>query len=132
MRLIRRLRQNPDADINGFREYYLNHMFERAQYYNDLSLKINHRQIKHTVLLHFNLTSALFLNDLIAKFRNEAWIIDDYSDAIKDPVYLEQPAAMPAEQSLIWLQAKQIGGFELRYPGEDSIFEEERMDKLGL
>ena len=132
MRLTRRLKQNPDADISVFRDYYVNHIIERAEYYNNLSLQINHRQIKHTVLLHFNLTSALFLNDLIEKFQKEGWIIDNYSDAITDPIYSEQPIAMPAEQSLIWMQAKQTGGFELRYPGEDSRFEKEKMDKLGL
>lgn len=132
MRLIRRLKQNPDADISEFRNYYINHIFERAQYYNNLSVQINHRQIKHTVLLHFNLTSALFLNDLIEKFRNEGWVIDDYSEAFKDPIYTEQPTAMPAEQSLIWMQAKQTGEFDLKYPGEDGKYEKDKMDKLGL
>lgn len=132
MRLIRRLKQNPDADISGFKEYYINHMFEKAQHFNKLSTQINQRQIKHTFLLHFNLTSALFLNDLIEKFRNEGWIIDNYSEAIKDPIYAEHPIAMPTEQSLVWMQALQKGGFELRYPGEDSKHEKDKMDKLGL
>jgi peptidoglycan/xylan/chitin deacetylase (PgdA/CDA1 family) len=132
MRLMSRLKQYPDADISGFREYYINHIFERAQYYNELSVEINNRQVKHTLLLHFNLTSALFLNDLIEKFRKEGWIIVDYNEAIKDPIYSEQPVTIPAEQSLIWMQAKQIGGFELRYPGEDGAYEKIKMDSLGL
>lgn len=132
MRLKNQLKKNPDANINEFRDYYINHIFERAHYYNKLSTEINHRQIKHTVLLHFNLTSALFLNDLVQKFRNEGWIIDDYSEAILDPIYSEEPKAMPAEQSLIWMQAMQVGGYDLRYPGEDSKYEKDKMDKLGL
>jgi peptidoglycan-N-acetylglucosamine deacetylase len=132
MRLMSRLKQNPDADISGFRDYYVNHMFERAQYYNKLSVEINKRQVKHTVLLHFNLTSALFLNDLIEKFKNEGWRIVDYTEAIKDPIYSERPTVLPAEQSLIWMQAKQTGSFELRYPGEDSVYEKIKMDSLGL
>jgi len=132
MRLIRRLKQNPEADISGFRDYYINHILNRAQYYNNLSKEINHKQISHTVLLHFNLTSALFLNDLIQKFKTEGWIIDNYSDAIKDSVYLKQPIAMPAEQSLIWLMAKQTGKYKLRYPGEDGCYEKDKMDELGL
>lgn len=39
---------------------------------------------------------------------------------------------MPAEQSLIWMQANLKGGFELRHPGEDSQYEKDKMDKLGL
>jgi peptidoglycan-N-acetylglucosamine deacetylase len=133
-RLIQRLKENPELDIRGFKDFYISHIFNRAQYYNNLSIEINHRQIKHTVLLHFNLTSALFLSDLIEKFKKEGWEIDDYSEAIKDPIYLELPTAMPAEQSLIWLMAKQTGryDFKLRYPGEDGSYEKDKMDKLGL
>lgn len=132
MRLIQLLNQNPKADISGYRDYYINSMFDMANYYNKLSIRNNHRQIKHTFLLHFNLTSALFLNDLIKKFRIEGWIIDNYSVAIKDSVYSEHPTAMPAEHSLIWMQEMQRVGSVARYYGEDSKYLKEEMDKLGL
>ena len=132
MRLIQLLNQNPKADISGYRDYYINSMFDMANYYNKLSIQNNHRQIKHTILLHFNLTSALFLNDLIKKFRNEGWIIDNYSEAIKDSVYSEHPIAMPSEHSLIWMQEMQRVGSVPRYDGEDSNYLKEDMDKLGL
>ena len=134
LRLIDRLKENPNADIKAFKDYYINHIFDRAQYYNNLSLEIYHRQIKHTLLLHFNLTSALFLSDLIEKFKLEGWEIDNYDDAIKDPIYKELPTVMPSVQSLIWLMAKQTGQYDnkLRYPGENSDYEKDKMDKLGL
>lgn len=133
-RLIKRLKENPNADIKAFKEFYINHIYDRALYYNNLSNEINHRQIKHVVLLHLNLTSALFLSDLIEKFKHEGWEIDNYADAIKDPIYKELPTAMPSEQSLIWLMAKQTGKYDdiLRYPGEDGDYEKDKMDKLGL
>jgi peptidoglycan-N-acetylglucosamine deacetylase len=133
-RLLKRLKENPQADLTGFRDFYVNHIFERAQYYNELSKEINHRQIKHTLLLHINLTSALFLSDLIEKFQKEGWIIEDYSSAIKDPIYDEIPSTMPSDQSLIWSLAKKTGQYDdkLRYPGEDGEYEKEKMDKLGL
>ncbi|NOU46981.1 MAG: polysaccharide deacetylase family protein [Bacteroidales bacterium] len=134
VRMLERLEKEPQTDINAYRDFYVNHIFERAQYYNNLSTEINQRQIKHTVLLHFNLTSALFLTDLIEKFKQEGWEIDSYSNAIKDPVYLTLPSAMPAEQSLIWLLARQSEHYDLllRYPGEDGDYEKDKMDKLGL
>jgi chitinase len=132
MRLIQLLKQNPKADISGYKDYYINNMFDMANYYNKLSIQNNHRQIKHTILLHFNLTSALFLNDLIKKFRNEGWIIDNYSEAIKDSVYSEHPIAMPAEHSLIWMQEMQRVGSVPRYNGEESNYLKVEMDKLGL
>ena len=133
-RLIKRLKENPNADIKVYEEFYLNHIIDRARYYNELSKEINHREIKHTVLLHFNLSSALFLNALIDKFRNEGWEIQNYSNVIQDTVYNFYPSAIPSEQSLIWMQAKQAGNFEsrLRYPGEDGEFEKDKMDKAGL
>ncbi len=132
MRLMNHLKENPDADISVFKDYYVNNMFEMAEFYNMLSIQNNHRQIKHTLLLHFNLTSALFLNDLIEKFRNEGWTIDNYSEAIKDTIYSEHLIGVPAEQSLIWMQEMQREGFVSRYHGEDSKYLEEEMDKLGL
>lgn len=133
-RLIKRLQQNPNADISGFKKYYINHILTRAKYYNKLSLAINNQQIKHVVLLHFNLTSALFLNDLITKFKQQGWQITNYSTAIKDPTYKTWPTNMPSVQSLIWQLAKQTGQYEnqLRYPGENGDYEKEAMDKLGL
>nr|WP_320022236.1 M1 family aminopeptidase [uncultured Draconibacterium sp.] len=132
MRLMQRLKQNPDIDISGFKEYYVNNMFEMAAYYNKLSIQNNHREIKHTILLHFNLTSALFLGDLIEKFRNEGWIIDDYEEAIKDPIYSDYIVGLPAEQSLILMQEMQKEGSVPRYHVEDSKYLKEEMDKLGL
>ena len=46
-------------------------------------------------LLHINLTSALFLSDLIEKFKKEGWIIENYSSARDDKVYNEVPSTMP-------------------------------------
>ncbi len=131
-RLIKKLTENPQTDINAYRDFYINHIFERAVYYNNLSKEINHRQIKHTLLLHINLTSALFLGDLIAKFKKEGWMIENYSTAIKDPIYKENPST--TEFSLIWSQAKRSGKFEdqLRQHDESGDLEKNQMDKLGL
>jgi len=130
-RLIKRLKENPHADLKTYRDFYINHIFDRALYYDNLSKEVNHRQIKHTLLLHINLTSALFLSDLIEKFKKEGWLIEDYSSVRKDLAYSEIPSTMPSDQSLIWMLAKQTGQFEnkLRYPGE---YEKDKMDKLGM
>ncbi len=131
-RLIKKLTENPQTNLNTYRDFYINHIFERAVYYNNLSKEINHRQIKHTLLLHINLTSALFIGDLIAKFKKEGWMIENYSTAIKDPIYKENPST--TEFSLIWSQAKRSGKFEdrLRQHDESGDLEKKQMDKLGL
>lgn len=131
-RLIKRLKENPDADLEGFKKFYLQHIFERAKYYEELSLSLTGRHINHTLLLHHNLSAALFLGDLIEMFRENGWEIISADEAYKDEVFTKVPAH--AGESLIWALAKQSGKFEgvLRYPAEDSRYEKDKMDALGL
>jgi peptidoglycan-N-acetylglucosamine deacetylase len=140
-RLRKRLRENPDADITGFRQFYLSHLTERAKYYEDLSFRLTGRHIKHTILLHHNLAAALFLGDLIKAFRSNGWNVIDADDAFTDPVFKLNPSNVPAGESLIWALARESGKFQdvlrypadvLRYPAEDGEYERARMDKLGL
>jgi hypothetical protein len=58
----------------------------------------------------------------------------DAEYAYRDPVYEEQPKCLPAGESLIWALAKETGRFEsqLRYPGEDGVYENPKMDALRL
>jgi len=54
--------------------------------------------------------------------------------AYADPIYEQQPNILPAGESLIWALAKQSGKFEkeLRYPEEDDVYENPKMDALKL
>jgi len=133
-RLTTRLKENPKADLSGFRNYYKNHLFNRALFYDSLSYQLTNRQINHVILLHHNLAAALFLDDLIQHFKDKGWEIIDADKAYKDNIYDEAPNNVPAGESLIWALAKQSGKFEkvLRYPAEDGIYEKALMDKLGL
>lgn len=131
-RLIKRLRENPNANISDFRNFYLNHIWERAQFYEKLSVEINGRHINHTLLLHHNLASALFMDHLIEMFKEKGWRIVSASKAYKDPIYKETPTY--AGESLIYAKAKDSEKYNnlLRYPAEDCRYEKERMDLLGL
>lgn len=133
-RLSARLTKDPAADIKPYRDFYLSHMWERAQYYDDLSHKVLGRSVKHTILMHYNLLNALFLGDLLDMFRSKGWKLINAKDAFKDPVFQSMPKIVPAGESLIWALAKETGKFDkvLRYPGEDSEYENAKMDKLGL
>lgn len=135
-RLIRKLREvgAEATDMDAFRDFYVAHILERANYYEGLSMKINQRHIPHVLLLHHNLTSALFLDDLIVAFKAEGWEIIDTPTAYEDTIYKTQPEIVPAGESLIWSMAKASGDYEglLRDPAEDSRYEEGKMDSLGL
>lgn len=130
-RMTARLETDPAANLKPYRDFYLEHMWERAHYYNKLSQRVLGYQPKHTVLVHFNLLNALFLDDVIAMFKSKGWQPIDAEEAFTDPVFASKPNVIPAGESLIWSLAKEKGT-PLRYPGEDSKYEAERMKKLGL
>ena len=77
---------------------------------------------------------AVFLDDLIAMFIERRWRPVDAEWAYEDRVYDRKPNILPAGESLIWGLAKETGRFdkELRYPGEDDVYENPKMDALKL
>ncbi|QDK39746.1 polysaccharide deacetylase [Bdellovibrio sp. NC01] len=133
-RMRSKLAADPNADLKPYRDYYLEHIWDRAQYYNNLSKKVLGREVKHTLLVHYKLLNALYLDDLLTMFETKGWKLIDAKEAFKDPVFAKQPKSMPSGQSLLWALAKESGKYdaELRYPGEDDVYEKPKMDALGL
>jgi peptidoglycan-N-acetylglucosamine deacetylase len=133
-RLTDRLKKDPTADVKPYRDFYLEHMWTRAEYYDSLARRVVGRPIKHTVLVHFNLLNGLFLGDLIEMFKRKSWQLIDAEEAFTDPVFASNPKVVPAGESLVWSLAKEKRKIakSLRYPAEDAVYENARMDKLGL
>jgi peptidoglycan/xylan/chitin deacetylase (PgdA/CDA1 family) len=133
-RLLERIQAESNFDVNNYRQPYLQHIWDRAQYYDSLAREVLGRGISHTLLIHYNLLNALFLGDLLAMFRSKRWEVVDAEEAFSDPVFNRQPDTVPAGESLIWALAKESGRFEgrLRYPGEDDTYEKPRLDRLRL
>lgn len=133
-RLRKRLTQDPKAELAPYRQFYLDHLWERAQYYDDLAVKVLGGHPPHTILVHHRLLNALFLGDVLDMFQSRGWELISADEAYRDPVYALEPKILPAGESLIWALAKQSGKFEwqLRYPGEDDTYENPKMDKLKL
>jgi len=133
-RLTARLKKEPGADVTRYRDFYLEHMWDRAQYYDSLARRVLGRPVKHTILTHFNLLNGLFLNDILEMFKGKGWQLIDAAEAFKDSVFAAQPKVLPAGESIIWSLAKEKGTIakSLRYPAEDGVYENARMNKLGL
>ena len=133
-RLTARLKKDRNADVRPYRDFYLEHMWARSQYYERLADKVLGRPVKHTVLVHFNLLNGLFLGDLLAMYKRKGWELVDAEEAFTDPVFASKPNVVPAGESLIWSLAKEKGKIPiaLRYPAEDAKYENGRMDKLKL
>jgi hypothetical protein len=86
------------------------------------------------VLIHHSVLNALYLGDLLQALTDGGWKLIDASRAFDDPVFQREPKTIPAGESLVWALAKETGRFEsrLRYPGEDDVYENPKMDALGL
>ena len=119
-------------DPSAFREAYLAHLWTRAQYYDDLSKKVVGRSVAHTLLLHVNSINAAFLGDVIRMFRARGWNVIDAATAFEDPVFALEPDILPAGESLLWALAKAKCEPDLRYPGEDEVYEKPILDAAGL
>ncbi|MDQ3820508.1 MAG: polysaccharide deacetylase family protein [Acidobacteriota bacterium] len=133
-RLRARLGVNPKVDVSAYRDYYLNHLWDRANFYDGLARKALGRRVLHTLLIHHTVLNELFLSDVLDMFQSKGWRLINAEDAFRDPVFSAEPNILPAGESIIWSLAKESGKFNglLRYPGEDDIYEKPKMDKLGL
>ena len=133
-RLEAHAKTSPGADFTAYGDYFLQHIWERAQFYDSLAQRVLGHPVRHTVLLHHGALNALFLNRLIGMFVEKGWKPIDAQRAYADPVYDLQPKILPAGEGLIWALAKESGKFEkeLRYPGEDDVYENPKMDALKL
>ena len=133
-RLTARLKKDPSADLKPYRDFYLEHLWARAEYYDNLAHRVVGRPVKHTVLIHFNLLNGLFLGDLIAMFKSKGWRPIDAAEAFTDPVFEAKPNVVPAGESIVWSLAKEKGTIakSLRYPAEDGEYEAARMNRLKL
>jgi peptidoglycan/xylan/chitin deacetylase (PgdA/CDA1 family) len=132
IRLVERLKVNPELDLAPFRSAYLAHMLDRARYYDRLASTITGHSIAHTLLLHHNLLSALFLGDLIDALRTDGFRVVAPEEAFSDPVFALQPATIPAGESLVWALAHDDARLRagLRYPAENDTYEAEALSRL--
>lgn len=133
-RMSDRLANQPKASIRPYRDYLIAHLLDRAAFYRQLAIDVVGRDIRHTLLLHYNSLNALVLPDVMAAFERAGWQWIDASLAYQDEVFQSLPKTLPAGESLVWALAKETGRFQtrLRYPGEDGAYEEPKMNALGL
>ncbi|MES2861449.1 MAG: polysaccharide deacetylase family protein [Pseudomonadota bacterium] len=133
-RLTERLAREPDADVAPYGDYLVRHLLDRAAFYDGLARDVLGYSPPHTLLIHHNLTTALFLPAILEGFAAAGWTAIDADTAYAHPVYASRPDIAPCAHSLIWQLARADGRFEdrLRSPGEDGPYEKPAMDALGL
>ena len=133
-RMSDRLAKKPNTSIQPYRDYLIAHLLDRAGFYRQLAIDVLGRDIRHTLLMHYTTLNALVLPDVMAAFETAGWQWIDASLAYEDDVFRSLPKTLPAGESLVWALAAESGRFKprLRYPGEDGVYEEAKMNALGL
>jgi len=133
-RMQQRLQQNNKSTLEPYGDYLVAHLLDRAGFYRQLSLDTLGREIRHTLLVHYNMINAVFLENVMTAFEKEGWTWVDADYAYKDPVFLKEPQTVPAGESLVWALAAESGKFKerLRWPAEDDVYEKPKMDALEL
>ncbi|MFN8395881.1 MAG: polysaccharide deacetylase family protein [Bacteroidia bacterium] len=125
------LKKDPKADLTAYKEYYIRHILDRAHYYDSLATTLLNRKVKHTLLIHHSLLNALFLDDLLKALKRDGWELIDAKAAFEDEIFDLQPEIEPCGESIVWqcakLDAEAAKG--LRYPAEDSAYEEEGLKR---
>lgn len=134
-KLIEVLKKNPEADVTPIKLAYLAHVRQRAEAYRALSWQLQGRDIPQVLLMHHNLINALWLDDVLAQFKEMGWKFTTPAAAFSDPVYQLVPERTEPGQSLLLSMARSLGldkfaGWERLV--DDGDFEIEALKKQGL
>lgn len=133
-RLLSRLKRNPKATIEDFRDWYVKHHVERANFNDSLATVLTGRKVNHVLLLHHNLAASLFLGDLLEALTAEGWEIIDAMEAYQDPIYQNLPKTLPAGGNFLRALSKEAGiyGSLFAHAPEREGYLKNKMDNLGL
>lgn len=114
------------------KQAYIEHLLDRAGYYDGLAKQVLGRSPKHVMLLHVSAINAASVPEIITAFKARGWQFIAPTAAFGDAMYALQPDIVPAGESIVWALAKEKGISGLRYPGEDSTYEQPRLQASGL
>ena len=119
-------------DLETLKPAYLAHLLDRAAYYDSLAVGLLGRSPAHVLLLHTNAINANWLTDVLDAFTGQGWELVTPETAFRDPLYSAAPDVLPAGESIVWSLAREAGLEGLRYPAEDSVYEEPILRAAGL
>jgi peptidoglycan-N-acetylglucosamine deacetylase len=123
--------RDASGTMTPFRDVDLEHVWDRATYYDRLAREVTGRSPAHVMLLHTNALNAGFVGDAIAMFERRGGQIVSPVEAFADAIYSRRPMTVPAGESVVWALAKEAGNMSLRYPAEDAVYEQPILDAKG-
>lgn len=88
-------------NYNKVRDLYIKHIVTSAEFYEKMATENLGYSPKHILLLHENDSSVLYLEALVAEFKNKGWKIISAEEAFKDPLYKTAPKNTYAGNGII-------------------------------
>ena len=131
-RYIALLAAGRSEPVKRLKRAYVQHLLDRAAYYDNLARQVIGRSPSHVMLLHTNALNAAALPEVIEAFRTRGWHFVAARTAFEDPLYAMQPMTLPTGESILWALAKERGVDGLRYPAEDAVYERPLLQQQGL
>ncbi len=126
------LKAGKTSHIKRLKRAYIDHLLDRAEYYDSLALQTLQHSPQHVLLLHTNAINGQFLGEIILALESKGWKIINATDAYTNPLYKNFSSNIPAGESIIWSIAKSQNIENLRYPAEDAPYERENLLKYDL
>jgi len=85
------IKSNAKVNYTELKKFYLEHVWNSIQFYDNIGRQVLGRSPKHVLLLHENDMAALFLGDLIQFLKDKGWKIISPEEAYADPIAKEVP-----------------------------------------
>lgn len=131
-RMETRLKGNPDADTTGYRDYYIQTVLDKAQYFQTLAEILGFPELPHALLVHHNILNSLYLDDVLIALKAAGWDLIDAKEAFEDPFYRLEPVTPTQGRSLLSVIAQERGYDNISIPKRYQGFGKKTMDALGL
>jgi hypothetical protein len=79
------IKSNTKINYNELKKFYLEHIWNSIQFYDNIGRQVLSRSPKHVLLLHENDLATLFLGDLIQFLKDKGWKIIPRKKPIPTP-----------------------------------------------
>jgi peptidoglycan-N-acetylglucosamine deacetylase len=100
------LRKGKHFNKDNLRKVYLEHMWNAVEFYDTVAQQFFSHPVKHTLLLHDNDVTALFIKDLVEFLREKGWTIISSEEAYADPLLRTAPDVLLNNQGRVMAIAK--------------------------
>lgn len=131
-RMEARLKKDPNAELEPYRDYYVEAVVKLAEHFQSLAERIGYPDIPHSMLMHHNILNGLFMDDVLTALKDEGWSMIDAKEMFAHPLYKLEPETPTRSRSLISVLAVEQGVTDTGFPQAYRNWGKKTMDALGL